>query len=291
MTTFETGAETFAAARPLAARRTRRPREPKLTTRAVILLASCTLAFLYLPLVVLVLFSFNSNDITVLPLTGWTLDWYHRAFQNAFMLDALKNSFVVAGAAIVISQIIGIPTGFALMRWNFPGNVVLKRIVIMPISLPALILGIALLNYFTMMGVKLSIVTIMIGHGTIMSSIVVTNLFARLLYFDQRIEEASADLGAKPWQTFWFVTLPNIKSTLIGSAMITFTVSFDELALTYFVNGNTNTLPMYIWSMLRQGMTPEINAIGSCVIAGSIILVGFAIYFLSDKAPARVRPR
>jgi spermidine/putrescine transport system permease protein len=141
------------------------------------------------------------------------------------------------------------------------------------------------------MGVKLSIVTIMIGHGTIMSSIVVTNLIARLVYFDQRMEEASADLGAKPWQTFWFVTLPNIKSTLIGSAMITFTVSFDELALTYFVNGNTNTLPMYIWSMLRQGMTPEINAIGSVVIAGSIMLVGVAIYVLSGRVPALARTR
>jgi spermidine/putrescine transport system permease protein len=259
----------------------RRRAAPSYTTRIVVFLASCTLMFLYFPLIVLVLFSFNTNEITILPLTGWTLDWYRSAFQNTLLMEALKNSFIVAFAAIIISQLVGIPTAFALMRWDFPGKVILKRLVIMPISLPALVLGIALLNYFAMFGIKLGMHTIMIGHGTLMSAIVVANLFARLTYFDTRIEEASADLGAKPMQTFWYVTLPNIRTTLIGSALITFTVSFDELALTYFINGNTNTLPMYIWSVLRQGITPEVNAIGSCVIFGSMIMVGLAVYFMS----------
>ena len=122
----------------------------------------------------------------------------------------------------------------------------------------------------------------MIGHGSLMSAIVVTNLFARLTYFDTKIEEASADLGASPLETFWYVTLPNIRTTLIGSALLVFTVSFDELALTYFINGNTNTLPMYIWSALRQGITPEVNAIGSCVIFASIVIVALAVSLISN---------
>ena len=252
------------------------------TTPIVFTLAMCTLTFLYLPLLVLVLFSFNSNEITVLPLTGWTLDWYRSAFQNTMLLEGLKNSLIVAAAAIVISQLIGIPTAFALMRWDFPGKVIIKRIVIMPVSLPALVLGICLLNYFALFNVKLGLHTIMIGHGSLMSAIVVTNLFARLTYFDTKIEEASADLGASPLNTFWYVTLPNIRTTLIGSALLGFTVSFDELALTYFINGNTNTLPMYIWSALRQGITPEVNAIGSCVIFASIVIVALAVSLISN---------
>lgn len=263
----------------------RRTQHRSKTTQIVFTLAMCTLTFLYFPLVVLVLFSFNSNDITVLPLTGWTLDWYRSAFQNTLLIEGLKNSLIVAAAAIVISQLIGIPTALALMRWDFPGNVIIKRVVIMPISLPALVLGISLLNYFALFNVKLGLHTIIIGHGSLMSAIVVTNLFARLTYFDTKIEEASADLGASPLQTFWYVTFPNIRTTLIGSAMIVFTVSFDELALTYFINGNTNTLPMYIWSTLRQGITPEVNAIGTCVIFTSIVIVALAVNLISTDKP------
>ena len=265
----------------------RRKKPTSATTSFVMILACGSLVFLYLPLIVLIVFSFNTNDLTVFPLTGFTFSWYERAFQNDFMMGALFNSVVVAFAAVIIANVIGIPTAFALMRWDFPGKVALQRIVLMPISLPALTLGICLLNYFTYWGIGLGIHTIMIGHGTLMSSIVVANLFARLTYFDRRIEEASADLGARPLETFWYVTLPNIRTTLIGSCMIILIVSFDELALTYFINGNTNTLPMYIWSMMRQGITPEINAIGSCVIFVSIVIVGISIYILSRKPEVR----
>ncbi|MCY4608321.1 MAG: ABC transporter permease [bacterium] len=265
----------------------RRKKPTSATTSFVMILACCSLVFLYLPLIVLMVFSFNTNDLTVFPLTGFTFSWYEKAFQNAFMMEALFNSIVVAFAAVIIANAVGIPTAFALMRWDFPGKVALQRIVLMPISLPALTLGICLLNYFTFWGVSLGLHTIMIGHGTLMSSIVVANLFARLTYFDRRIEEASADLGATPLETFWYVTLPNIRTTLIGSCMIILIVSFDELALTYFINGNTNTLPMYIWSMMRQGITPEINAIGSCVIFASMLIVGVSIYILSRKPEIR----
>ena len=132
------------------------------------------------------------------------------------------------------------------------------------------------------MNVPLSLWTVLIGHGTALTAIVVTNVFARLQRFDRRIEEASADLGANPWQTFVYVTLPNIRSAIIGSSLIAFTLSFDEIPVTYFLTGRDNTLPMYIWSVIRRGITPEINAIGTVIIAISIVLVLAAVFIMSE---------
>ena len=121
------------------------------------------------------------------------------------------------------------------------------------------------------------------GHGTALTAIVVTNVFARLQRFDRRIEEASADLGAKPWQTFLFVTLPNIKSALIGSSLIAFTLSLDEIPVTFFLTGRDNTLPMYIWSVIRRGITPEINAIGTIIVAVSIVLILVSVFMMYQE--------
>ena len=131
----------------------------------------------------------------------------------------------------------------------------------------SIITGVSILAFFSMAGVKLSLVTVIIGHGTALTAIVVTNVFARLQRFDRRIEEASADIGARPWQTFVYITLPNIRSAIIGSALIAFTLSFDEIPVTYFLTGRDNTLPMYIWSVVRRGITPEINAIGTITVS------------------------
>jgi len=133
-----------------------------------------------------------------------------------------------------------------------------------------------------MVGVKLSLWTVIVGHGTALTAIVVTNVFARLQRFDRRIEEASADIGARPWQTFIFITLPNIRSAVIGSSLIAFTVSFDEIPVTYFLTGRDNTLPMYIWSVVRRGITPEINAIGTIIVAFSIVLIFVSVLMIYD---------
>jgi spermidine/putrescine transport system permease protein len=253
-----------------------------ITGRALAVAAGCVLAFLYIPIVTLIVFSFNSNPITRLPLTGWTFDWYEKAFTNSNLLAALGNSLLIAAAAVVICLAIGVPTAFALDRYQFPGKVFFRRLVLLPITLPGLITGISMLNFFSMMDVSLSLLTVMVGHGTALTAIVVTNVYARLQRFDRRIEEASSDLGARPWQTFIKVTLPNIRNAIIGSSLISFTLSFDEIPVTFFLTGRDNTLPMYIWSTIRRGITPEINAIGSVIVGVSIILLLVSVFIMSD---------
>jgi len=254
------------------------------TGRALAVAAACVLGFLYIPIVTLIIFSFNSNPVTRLPLTSWTLDWYEMAFTNSGLLTALGNSLLVGAAAVVICLAIGVPTAFALDRYQFPGKVVFRRLVLLPITLPGLITGISMLNFFSMMDVSLSLATVMVGHGTALTAIVVTNVYARLQRFDRRIEEASSDLGARPWQTFLKVTLPNIRNAIIGSSLISFTLSFDEIPVTFFLTGRDNTMPMYIWSTIRRGITPEINAIGSVIVGVSIILLLVSVFIMSEPA-------
>jgi len=249
-------------------------------TSALAVAAMAVLAFLYVPIATLMVFSFNDNPVTRLPLSGFTLDWYHKALTNPDLMTALGNSVIVGLAAVAICLVIGIPTAFALDRYDFPGKTAFRRLVILPITLPGLITGVSMLVFFRAAGVDLSLWTVIVGHGTALTAIVVTNVFARLQRFDRRIEEASADLGARPWQTFLFVTLPNIKSALIGSSLIAFTLSFDEIPVTFFLTGRDNTLPMYIWSVIRRGITPEINAIGTIIVAVSIVLILVSVFMM-----------
>ncbi len=258
----------------------RRPFDISNTTLAVA--AACVLAFLYVPIATLMVFSFNANPVTKLPLTEFTFAWYEKALNNPDLMTAVWNSVVVGLSAVCICIAIGVPTALALDRYNFPGKTIFRRLVILPITLPGLITGVSMLTMFRTAGIELSLVTVIIGHGTALTAIVVTNVFARLQRFDRRIEEASADLGARPWQTFRYVTLPNIKSALIGSSLISFTLSFDEIPVTFFLTGRDNTLPMYIWSVIRRGITPEINAIGTIIVGVSIILILFSVFIMHE---------
>jgi spermidine/putrescine transport system permease protein len=272
---------------PAVAEPLRRPRaDPSFWMLAAI--AALILAFLYLPVVVLVVFSFNDNVVTTLPLRGFTLGWYESMLANADMMAAIRNSFYVAAMATVLALLIGVPAAFALDRADFPGKTAFRRLVMLPLALPGIITGISMLNLFRVLGFNLSLETVIMGHGTALTAIVVTQVYARLLRFDRRLEEASSDLGGRPWQTFLLVTLPNIRSALIGSALLTFTLSFDEIPVTFFLTGRENTLPMYIYSTLRRGITPEINAIGTIIVVVSLVLIFLSIYLLRD--PAR-KPR
>lgn len=254
--------------------------------------ALCVLAFLYTPIATLIVFSFNSNSITRLPFEDFTFNWYTRALGNPDLMTAVWNSVFVGVSAVMICLAIGIPTALALDRHDFPGKTVFRRLVILPITLPGLITGVSMLTFFRSVGVDLSIWTVIVGHGTALTAIVVTNVFARLQRFDRRIEEASADLGARPWQTFWHVTLSNIRSAIIGSSLISFTLSFDEIPVTFFLTGRDNTLPMYIWSVIRRGITPEINAVGTIIVVISITLILISVFMMhreNDRA-GPVRP-
>jgi spermidine/putrescine transport system permease protein len=247
------------------------------------LMATGGILFLYLPILVLIIFSFNDNRSLTLPLRGFTLKWYEKFLSNADMLTAIKNSLYVASVATVVTVIIGTIAAFALDRVDFPGKLVFRRLVLLPIALPGIITGISMLNMFKLMGFNLSLETVILGHATALVSIVVTQVFARLQRFNRRLEEASSDLGARPWQTFFYVTLPNIRSAIIGSALLSFTVSFDEIPVTFFLTGRDNTLPMYIYSTLRRGITPEINAVGTVIVVLSLGLIVLSVYLLRDS--------
>ena len=242
--------------------------------------ATCAMLFLYIPVLVLIIFSFNDNRSLTLPLRGFTLKWYEAVLQNSDMLEAIGNSLYVATAATAVTVVIGTIAAFALDRVAFPGKTVFRRLVLLPIALPGIITGISMLNMFKLMGMNLSLETVILGHATGLISIVVTQVFARLQRFNRRIEEASSDLGARPLQTFFYVTLPNIRSATIGSALLSFTVSFDEIPVTFFLTGRDNTLPMYIYSTLRRGITPEINAVGTIIVVLSLGLIVLSVYLL-----------
>jgi spermidine/putrescine transport system permease protein len=245
-------------------------------------LAGSVLAFLYLPIAVLIVFSFNDSRSLTLPLSGFTWHWYQVMASNGDLLASIWNSFYVGFIATALTLAIGVPAAFALDRLEFPGKRLFRRLVLLPLVLPGLITGIAMLNMFRLMGLNLSLETVILGHATALVSVVATQVFARLQRLNRSIEEASADLGAKPWETFVYVIFPNIRSSVIGSALIAFTLSFDEVPVTYFLTGRDNTLPMYIWSTLRRGITPEINAVGTLIVVGSLMLILISVWLLSE---------
>jgi spermidine/putrescine transport system permease protein len=183
------------------------------------------------------------------------------------------NSLTVAVAAVGISLGLGIPAALALDRAGFPGKAIFRRLVLLPLILPGIITGLSLLMLFRQADMKLSLLTIILGHGTALISVATTEVFAGLQKLDRSQEEASLDLGANYWQTFRRITLPNLRLPVIGAALLIFTLSMDEIAVSFFLIGRNNTLPLEIWGRLRRGITPEINAISAIIFAFSLIAI------------------
>ncbi len=237
--------------------------------------AAVVFAFLYLPIAVLIVYSFNGPGVGGFPPRDLTLDWYRTLFTDGAIWDSVWNSFQVALAAMVISLAFGIPAALALDRAQFPGKALFRRIVLLPLILPGIITGLSLLMLFNLASVKLSLLTITLGHGTALISVATTEVFAGLQKLDRAQEEASLDLGANYWQTFWRITVPNLKLPIIGAALLIFTLSMDEIAVSFFLIGRDNTLPLEIWGRLRRGITPEINAVSTIIFVFSLVTILF----------------
>jgi spermidine/putrescine transport system permease protein len=235
--------------------------------------AAAVFAFLYLPIAVLVLYSFNGQGVGGFPPRNLTLDWYRTLAGDSAIWDSVFNSLMVAIAAMAISLALGIPAALALDRAKFPGKALFRRLVLLPLILPGIITGLSLLMLFREASVKLSLLTIILGHGTALISVAATEVFAGLQKLDRAQEEASLDLGANYWQTFWRVTMPNLKLPIIGAALLIFTLSMDEIAVSFFLIGRDNTLPLEIWGRLRRGITPEINAISTIIFFFSLAAI------------------
>ena len=254
--------------------------------------AALVFGFLYLPIAVVVVFAFHDSAIIAWPLKLGTLRWFAALAHDRAMLAAAGASLKLALVAVALALLLGVPTAFALDRLAFPGKTAFRRLVLLPLVLPGIITGVALLSFFSFVGLGLSAGyplvpgwPVVLGHGAALTSIVVTQVFARLQRFDRSLEEASLDLYAGPWATFRHVTLPAIRSAVVGSALLVFTLSLDEIAVTFFLIGRQNTLPLHIWGLLRRGITPEVNAAATIIFFLSLaVIVVWASLTRDDRA-------
>jgi spermidine/putrescine transport system permease protein len=228
--------------------------------------------FLLLPLAVIVLFSFNARDLTVLPMTGPSLRWYAKLFSSSELLDALANSLVIAMATMVIATALGTLASIGLRSLAPRTAGIARPLLSAPFMAPRLVVGIALLNAFSLAGVDLSLLTVVAGHVTIAVPYVLLVVSARLAGLDPAIEEAARDLGAGRLAVLRDITLPALRPAIISAALIAATLSFDEVVITFFTAGAQNTLPTTIWGMLRFGITPEINAVSTLAMGLTILL-------------------
>jgi spermidine/putrescine transport system permease protein len=232
--------------------------------------------FLYLPILILVVFSFNAARQTAV-WEGFTLDWYRRLAANGRLLGALRNSLFVAGVTTTAATLLGTLAALALERYRFRGRGSTDVVLFLPVILPDVVLGAALLTFFGAVGLRLSIWTVVVAHVVFSISYVAVVVRARLAGLDPSLEEAARDLGAGPFETFRRVTLPLILPGVIASALLVFTLSIDDYVVTSFVAGvGATTLPLHIYSMLKLGVTPEVNAVSTLLLAGTVVLIVLA---------------
>ncbi|MDQ3127242.1 MAG: ABC transporter permease, partial [Chloroflexota bacterium] len=224
-------------------------------------------AFLFTPIVVLIIFSFNDSRRTFI-WRGFTLDWYPRLFANDDLLEALLVSLQVAALAVIVATVLGALLGLGLARLRFRGSGAAETLLLLPMVTPEIIMGISLLIFFfQLFGAIGSIGQISIAHITFCISYVAVTVRARASGMDPKLEEAARDLGASAWGAFRYVTLPLILPAVIAGAMLAFALSFDDLVVTSFNYGvGSATLPIYIYSAIKFGVTPEINAISTLVV-------------------------
>jgi spermidine/putrescine transport system permease protein len=235
------------------------------------------LGFIYLPVLLLPLFSFNNSVYIAFPLKGFTLEWYHEAIAHKNMIAALVNSIKVGVCVAIISTCLGMLVANAITRYKIRGITPIYGFISIPLVIPLIILGISLLIVLNAVGIELSLFTIGLGHVVITVPISMLVLRARLEGFDRSLEEAAMDLGETPWTTFWRVTFPISAPGVIASLLLCFTISFDEFLLAFFLAGDQLTLPIYIWSQLRfPARLPSVLALGSMILLATFILVTIA---------------
>jgi putative spermidine/putrescine transport system permease protein len=238
-----------------------------------------TLAFIYIPLIVIAIYAFNGGATFEWPPSGLTLDWFPKAIQNTGARDAFWTSIRVGLAATAIALVLGTLASLAVARHRFFGRETISFLVILPIALPGVVTGLALNDTFTqVLGIDLGFFTVIVGHATFCIVVVYNNVIARLRRTAGSIEEASADLGADPWQTFRNVTFPSMRTALVAGALLAFALSFDEIIVTTFTIGaGEQTLPIWIFSNLfRPNQTPIVNVVAVFSVLISIIPVYFA---------------
>jgi putative spermidine/putrescine transport system permease protein len=253
-----------------------------------------TLAFIYIPLIVIVIYAFNESRSQAWPIDGVTLEWFDKAFNNPGVRDAFWTSLKAATGATLIALLLGTLAALAISRYRFFGRDTVSFLIILPIALPGIVTGMALNATFTqVLGVDLSLFTVIVGHATFCIVVVFNNAVARLRRSGTSLEEASMDLGANSWTTFRFVTFPSLRTALVAGALLAFALSLDEIIVTTFTIGQEQTLPIWIFAnYARPNQLPIVNVVGVLVILLSIVPVYFANRLSQDPigAPAGGAP-
>ena len=251
--------------------------ESRVTRMLLRLGAGVTLAFIYLPLVLVAVYAFNRSITQRWPISDFTTEWFGVAYRNPDVRDALLTSVKAALGATAVALVLGTALSLAMARFSFFGRDTVTLLVILPIALPGIITGLALQTTYTTVGMAYGLITIIIGHATFCIVVVFNNAVARLRRLHGSLEEASKDLGADSWQTFRYVTFPQMRTALLAGGLLAFALSWDEVVVTIFTAGAQQTLPIWIFANLfRPIEQPIVNVVALFVIVVSIIPVWIA---------------
>jgi spermidine/putrescine transport system permease protein len=231
------------------------------------------MVFFYLPIAILILYSFNESRLNIV-WTGFTWDWYAKLLEDRVLVRALQNSLIVASATTVASVLIGTAGAWLLHRYRYRGGPFLETLVFLPMIVPEVILGVSLLILFVTIGLQLGYTTIVISHVTFCAPFVMASVQARLAGLEPALEEAALDLGATPAQAFQKVMIPYLMPAIVSGALMSFTLSLDELIVTYFTaSARTRTLPLEIFGRVKKGLDPSLNAISTVFILFTVFAV------------------
>ena len=240
-------------------------------------------AFLYTPIAVMIALSFNDSRLAIV-WQGFTTKWYAALFSGESIARvnpsvawaALQNSLLIAVVTVAVATTFGTMLALALNRYEFPGKSLLQGVTYMPLIIPSIVMGISLLLFFNLLGITTGVRTAVIGHIAFDISYVTVIVLARLQSFDRTLEEAAKDLGAREFETFRWVTFPLIKPGIIAGALLGFAMSFDDFVVTFFIIGNENTLPIFFFGMVRQGISPGVNVIATAILVATFGFVALA---------------
>jgi putative spermidine/putrescine transport system permease protein len=259
-----------------------------LTRGALFAFSLLVVAFLLVPLLVIVLFAFDASNVQTFPIQHWTTHWFSVAWNDPAVRSALWLSVKAGVAATLIALVLGTLVAFGIHRFRFFGRDSLSLLLVLPIALPGIVTGLALQSAFNLVGIQFSIYTIIIGHATFCIVVVFNNVVARLRRTSTSLLEASADLGASPMQTFRLVTVPMLSTAIVAGALLAFALSFDEVIVTTFTAGAQNTLPLWIFGAIRLGQQlPEVNAVVVGVLVLTIVPIAYAARISSGEGTGR----
>ena len=236
----------------------------------------CTLVyvFLFLPISVIVVNSFNATTSKpYLSWKGFTFDWYMKLWDNTSLLSSFGNTMIIAVVSTIFATIIGTLGAVGMYKYKFKGKGIINGLLYIPVVIPEIVLGISLLTIFANVNIPRGMLTLILSHVTFCVPFVIFNVRARLDGYDNSIEEASMDLGANRIVTFFQITLPVLAPGITGGALLAFTLSIDDVIISYFVNGQTKTYPLKVMESIKSGVSPDVNALSTIILVGTILLV------------------